>query len=72
MNEKEEAAELRARINDEKIQGYNSMLIYLKMGPTELKHCGHSSIGGALEFTLKYHEERVQKLIREHISKYPD
>ncbi len=47
-------------------------LSYLDMDETMLKHSGHKSVEAALLYGARDHRKKLNKLVANHIKKYPD
>lgn len=45
---------------------------YLAMDANTLKACGHASVEAALLYTTTAHKKALDKLIQDHVKKFPD
>lgn len=50
----------------------DSIRMYLELDETGLKHSGHKTNEGAVFWAAKNHIKEMNKLVQNHIKKYPD
>lgn len=72
MTEKEEAAILRTKIQEEKVQAYEYLNQLTRMDPTMLSHCGYKTLEEGLTKALKATAKRIEAMIKAHERKWSD
>lgn len=63
---------MKDEVIETKVRAFDYMVSLSRMTPEHLKQTGHSSIGSALEWTVKRYNTDVEKLHKAYIKKYPD
>lgn len=71
LTEQEAAAELRKRIDDEKLRFYDYIRHVSHLDADGLRNCGYKSREDALTRIIKSVEDKIEKMIREHETKFP-
>lgn len=51
---------------------FELMSMYLHMSPVELSHCGHKTVGSALEYSMRATVKEISKETAVFLKKWPD
>ena len=64
--------EMKDKVIQCKIDAFDYMHSMLRYNETDFKHSGHKDLASALEYIIKVRSKETDKLISNHIKKYPD
>lgn len=70
--EKKDLEALQSAMKAEKIRCFDTCRCILNYDDTNLKFSGHKTIESAVLSNLKYYRDKIDKLVKEHLKKYPD
>lgn len=61
------------KVQAEEYESYSSYSLYLlEMDETALKHSGHKSVEQALLYSARRHKDKLMKMVKAHLKKWPD